>query len=207
MDENAIAARHVQVIGAAPRIEPLAPHELDQSAIAFHESTKVVGNREDRERGLDDLPEFIGTMLRHPALLTKHTELGIYLASAAALPPRDRELVILRIAWLCQAPYEFGEHVIIARTKGFTGADITALKAGSADLHWSGHEAAVLRAVEELFADAVISDATWAELAQAYGVQQLIELPVLVGHYQQLSYLFNSLRLRLHAGNEGLRAT
>jgi alkylhydroperoxidase family enzyme len=206
MDADEIAARHAQVIGVAPRIEPLQPHELDQSAIALHETTKAVGNREDRERGLDDLPEFIGTMLRHPALLTKHTELGIYLASAGTLPPRDRELVILRIAWLCQAPYEFGEHVIIARGQGFTDADIAGLKAGSGDPHWSPHEAAVLRAVEELFANATISDPTWAVLAQSYDSQQLIELPILVGHYQQLSYLFNSLRLRLHPGNDGLAA-
>jgi alkylhydroperoxidase family enzyme len=146
-------------------------------------------------------------MLRHPKLLTKHTELGIYLAAAGTLPRRDRELVILRIAWLCQAPYEFGEHVIIARSQGFTGEDIAGLKSGSTDSHWSGHETAVLCAVEELFADAAISDSTWAELAQCYDPQQLIELPVLVGHYQQLSYLFNSLRLRLHEGNDGLRAT
>lgn len=206
MDQLKIAARHAEVIEVGPRIEPLRSDELDEAAIAFHNSTRVVGNREPHERGLDDLPEVIGTMLRHPELLTKHTELGILLATSANLPPRDRELAILRIAWLCKAPYEFGEHVIIARIQGFDGADIAGLKVGSGDPHWTEHEAAVLGAVEDLFTNAVISDRNWVTLAQRYGARQLIELPILIGHYQQLSYLFNSLRLRLHEGNARLLA-
>jgi alkylhydroperoxidase family enzyme len=206
MGPDEIAARHAEVVGSAPRIEPLRPDELDESAIAFHESTRVVGNREDHERTLADLPEIIGTMLRHPDLLKQHTELGVYLAVGGALPPRDRELAILRIGWLCRAPYEFGEHVIIARKLGFSARDIAALKSGSGDPHWAEHERAVLGAAEELFGNAAIADPTWAVLAQSYDARQLIELPMLIGHYQQLSYLMNSLRLRLHNGNAGLLA-
>ena len=63
-----------------------------------------------------------------------------------------------------------------------------------------------MRAVEELDTDEIISDSTWEVLARAYNVQQLIEFPVLVGAYQGIAYLQNSLRVRLRLENEGLSA-
>src|SRR3546814_7337329 len=56
-----------------------------------------------------NLPEIVRTMLRHPELFARQTDVGIQLLARGALTPRDRELAVLRIGWLCQAPYEFGE--------------------------------------------------------------------------------------------------
>jgi alkylhydroperoxidase family enzyme len=123
-----------------------------------------------------------------------------------ALPGRDREVAVLRIGWLCRAPYEWGEHVLIAKKLGVTSAEIEAITIGSTAPGWSVHDRAILRAVEELYADAMISDATWATLAERYDERQLIELPVLIGQYQAVAYYQNSLRLRLHHNNPGLTA-
>jgi hypothetical protein len=51
-----------------------------------------------------------------------------------------------------------------------------------------------------------ISDATWGMLARRLDERQLIELPIVVGQYQTVAYYQNSLRLRLHTGNLGLKA-
>lgn len=152
------------------------------------------------------LPEIVRTMLRHADLFTCQTDLGIQLLSRGALPPRERELAVLRIGWLCQAPYEFGEHVMVAKKVGVTSEEIEWIIQGSAAPGWSEHDRAVIRATEELYADAMISDATWAVLARRYCDKQLIELPILIGQYQTVAYYQNALRLRLHEGNDGLKA-
>jgi alkylhydroperoxidase family enzyme len=153
-----------------------------------------------------NLPEIMRTMLRHPDLFLRHTDTGIQLLTQGALSGRDRELAILRIAWLCQAPYEWGEHVHIAKKLGLTSADTERITRGSDAPGWSDHEQAILRATEELHKNAMISDATWAALSKHLDERQLIELPVLVGQYQGVAYYQNSLRLRLHDGNLGLKA-
>src|SRR5262249_2898421 len=122
------------------------------------------------------------------------------------LPARARELVILRIGWLCRAPYEWGEHVELAKRAGISTEEIERVTRGSASDGWNDPNRALLQAVEELFADAMISDATWAVLAHHFDEKQLIELPILVGQYQTVAYFQNSLRLRLQRGNRGLRA-
>ena len=43
---------------------------------------------------------------------------GNHVLAKITLPPRDRELLILRTGWRCRAPYEWGQHVVIARAVG-----------------------------------------------------------------------------------------
>ena len=109
------------------------------------------------------------------------------------LPERDRELVILRVAYLCSARYEWGQHVAIARTAGLTDEEILRVAAGPDEPGWAAPDVALLRAVDELHDDFCISDATWAALAERYADEQLIELPMLAGHYAMLAGVLNSL--------------
>ena len=115
-------------------------------------------------------------------------------------------VAILRIGWLCQAPYEWGEHVLIAKRLGIGSDEIERVTRGSLATEWSEHERAILRAAEELHENAMISAATWEPLSKQLDDRQLIELPILIGQYQAVAYYQNSLRLRLHNGNLGLKA-
>ena len=205
--EAEIEARHRAVLGDGPRILPLKPEELGERALELHRATHFISNREpDKQRTLEDLPEFFSTLIRHPELLEASLVLGLHLMGKSTLTSRERELIVLRTGWLCRAPYEFGEHVMIAHRLGFTSEEVDAIKAGSTDPRWTPEERTLLVAVEELHADAFISDATWAALAARYDERQLIEIPALVGQYQLNAYIHNSIGLRLHEGNDGLRA-
>jgi alkylhydroperoxidase family enzyme len=213
-----------QMLGDGPRIPPLDFDEVTSELAEMLAGTiainAAVGSREsdkltdlvkqgdgNRVAGvLTDLPEILRTMLRHPALFKCMTDTGLLLLGNGALPPRDRELAILRMGWLCHAPYEWGEHVLIAKKAGITSAEIEAITTGSTAPDWNVDDRAVLCAVEELYADAMISDTTWATLAARYNEQQLIELPVVIGQYQAVAYYQNALRLRLHHDNPGLSA-
>lgn len=219
-------APEVPRLDAEPRILPLKVEELTGDLLAIVARMVQLNSALDsRDReGLEvlmsnskaavakhtselaRLPEIIRTMLRHPNLFARLTDLGIQLLSQGVLSGRDRELAILRVGWLCRAPYEWGEHVIVAKKCGVTSEEVERITQGSEAPGWSEHERAIVRAAEELYDDAVISDRTWATLAKRLDDRQLIELLVVIGQYQAVAYYQNSLRLRLHEGNRGLNA-
>lgn len=223
-----VELRQALITGHAPRIAPLEVDELNAEALTLLAGLIAVNSTfEPRTpQGAEDLisvhaaatntqgaealgaalPPLIRTMLRHPGLFARQVDISAELLGKGALAARDRELLVLRVAWLSQAPFEWGEHVHIGKTAGISAEEIERITHGSAAPGWSDHDRALLRAVEELRAEAMISDATWATLAQRYDERQLIELVVVIGQYQTIAYYQNSLRVSLHEGNPGLEA-
>jgi alkylhydroperoxidase family enzyme len=154
-----------------------------------------------------ELPEHYLIMLKTPELLKAYSAIGTYFLVHGKMAVRDRELLVLRVGWLLRAPYEWGEHVAIGKNRaGLTSEEIARVQIGSAAQGWSEHDHALLKAVEELFDDAMISDGTWQVLAKTMTDEQLIELPVLIGQYVGTAYVQNSWRIRLRQGNPGMTA-
>jgi 4-carboxymuconolactone decarboxylase len=203
--EASIQRREELILGQAPRILPLEGNAMVDAAI---ESTQRIRQAAGSATPVTaaSIPELVATLMRHPDLFQSVSGLSIQLQGRGVLAPRDRQLAILRTSWLMQAPYAWGEHVKHSKRIGLTSAEIEALTQGSSAPGWNEHERAILRAAEELERDAMISDATWAILAQRLDEKQLFELPVLIGQFTTIAYFQNSLRLRLSAGNIGLRA-
>jgi alkylhydroperoxidase family enzyme len=195
-----IDVREAEIIGKPQRVSALKPDEFDADATAL-----VVRIRQTLGLGTAEIPEVFGLMLRHPGLFRCQIDMGIQLLGKGELSPRERELAILRVGWWCRAPYEWGEHVDIAKRYGITGEEIQRVRGGSSAPGWTEHERAILRAVEELLGNQMISEATWGTLARTWNERQLIEFPVLVGQYFSTALQQNSLRVRLAADNVGLR--
>jgi alkylhydroperoxidase family enzyme len=197
--------REELVLGSLPRIAPLNIDDIPNTAL---ESTRRIRQAAGSSTPVSPstIPELVATLMRHQDLYERVAELSIQLQGRGALAPRDRQLAILRAAWLCQAPYAWGEHVKHSKRIGITSEDIERVTQGSSTSGWDVHEQSVLRAVEELHAEAMISDATWELLSNRLDEKQLIELPILVGQFTCIAYIQNSLRLRLSEGNPGLRA-
>jgi alkylhydroperoxidase family enzyme len=114
------------------------------------------------------------------------------LLQGSKLSARDRELVILRVAWRCQARYEWAQHVGIAREAGLDDDEIRRVALGPSAEEWSTDDALLLRAVDELHDDHCLTDTTWARLAERYTEPQMIEIPMLAGHYALLAGALNS---------------
>jgi 4-carboxymuconolactone decarboxylase len=144
------------------------------------------------------------TLARHPALMRRWLPFGGKLLQAGTLSARDRELVILRVAWLCRAAYEWAQHVAIAKAAGLTDEEILRVPGGPDGSGWSDDDQTLLRAVDELHADHCISDGTWAALANRYTEKQLIELPMLAGHYALLAGCLNSWGVQPEPGGPAL---
>jgi 4-carboxymuconolactone decarboxylase len=193
-------ARDAEVNGKPPRILPLGEHELSEEATDYCKQLRATLGVP--ESGL--IPGVTATMLRHLDLNDAQTQMGIMLAVKGKISPRERELAVLRGAWVTGAPFEWSEHVVIARRCGVSGEEIERVIKGGAAPGWSRHEAALLTAVDELLSRFMITDETWAVLAESWDEQQLMEFPILVGVYAATAMQQNSLRVITEGGKPGL---
>ena len=173
------------------RVPPLGPEERDER------TQELLGT-------LGDLNIF-ATLAHHPRLLKRWSQFGGTLLYRGELPARTRELLILRTAYHCRADYEWGQHVRIGLEAGLTADEIAAVTTDD-DTAWSAEDAALLRAADELHADAHISSDTWAALSNHLTTPQLIELCMVVGQYHLVAFTLNSLGVQREAGVEGLPA-
>lgn len=183
----------------APRIPPQPPAEWSPDLRSM-----MTGERKGRPR-LCDLNIFT-TLVRHPELFKTWLPFGGFLLFEGKLPFADRELLILRTAVNCRAPYEWGQHVRIASGGGIGREVVDRVAAGPDTPGWDERQVLLLRAADELHAGSRISDATWTGLARHLGEQQLIELPILVGQYHLVAFALNSLGVQPEAGLEPLPA-
>ncbi|HUD29102.1 MAG TPA: carboxymuconolactone decarboxylase family protein [Novosphingobium sp.] len=199
MEEFDIAEREAHVVGAGPRIAAVASEEIDEASRALIVAVRAGAGAPP----MVEVPEYMRTVVKHPDIFRCQMEMGAALF-AGRIPARERELAVLRVGWLCRAPYEWGQHVAIAYRVGLGAEEIARVRTGSAAPGWSAHDAAILRGVEELVADKALSDATWDTLARSWDEAQMIEFPMMVGQYVATAYVQNSLRIPLEGGNPGL---
>ena len=165
-----------------PRLPPLSDEELS----------------DDQRRllapfGGDQALNIFRTLARHPGLFRQWLPFGGKLLQGGKLPARERELVILRTAYLCGAEYEWAQHVPMAQAAGVTEDEIVRVAGGPDAAGWSDDDATLLRATDEVVTDRRIGDATWAALAARFDERQLIEVPMVAGHYALLAGVLNSL--------------
>jgi alkylhydroperoxidase family enzyme len=183
--------------GMAPRMEPLPLDERDERTQELLRSLRIPS-----DSGGDELNIF-STFARHPRLLKRWSQFGGTLLNGE-LDPRDREILILRTAWNCQAEYEWGQHVIIGTQAGLTDDEILACTRPMAEGGWSEDDQALLRAADELHAESRISDRAWELLAGRLTEAQLIEVCMVVGQYHLVAMTLNSLGVEREPGVAGL---
>ena len=131
----------------------------------------------------------MATLARHPDLTETFLPFNTRLLLHNTLPPRLRELAILRVARRCACAYEWTHHVKIAARAGLSEAEIEAAGQGKA----AGElDSAVLSAVDELGDTCNLSDRTWARLGEHLDERQLMDLVFTIGAYSLLAMAFNT---------------
>jgi alkylhydroperoxidase family enzyme len=126
-----------------------------------------------------------------------------HILGKSTLPVRERELVILRIGYLCRSGYEWGQHVLIARRAKITDDEIRRIKVGPDAKGWSEADRLLLKATDELHSDAHVSDATWNGLAKHFSTQQLMDIVFTIGQYNLVSMALNSFGVQADPGLPG----
>ena len=199
-----IQERDEYIRGRPPRLPLLPPEErTERQQELLDEMSMVVVDGVHKPREDKSALEIL---IRHAELYKAHMEVAQKYLSDCEMDIRDRELAILRIAWLSQAPFEWGSHVKIAKRNGITSEEIERVMEGSSAPGWRKQDRAIMRAVEELHFDSMVTDDTWSDLQQFYNDKKLIELLILAGQYKTVAYYQNSLRLPLPEGSMGLLA-
>lgn len=120
------------------------------------------------------------------------------------IPLRDKELLILRTAWLSRGDYVWGRHNIMGQNAGLTDEEIQRITRGPDAPGWSDFDATLLRAADGLHLSRFVSEATWDALAERYTQEQLVEVVLIVGNYTQLTMFQNTLGVQLPPDIEGL---
>jgi len=177
---------------AKPRIEPVEKESWNDAQRALLEPIDKAGRLYNVHK----------TIANHPKLARDWLTFATYVLRDNSLPVRDREILILRIGWLCQADYELAQHARIGKRAGLTDDDIKRISNGPDAAGLSDHERLLLRAADELHEDACVSDATWKGLAMTYSTQQMMDLVFTVGEYNLVSMALNSFGVQLDEGLE-----
>ena len=146
------------------------------------------------------------TLVRFPPLYQPRAVQSEYIRTGSTLSGRVREMLILRVGWLCGAEYEWAQHAPIARREGLTDDEVRGIAIGPDASGWSRLDAALLRATDELYRDDTISDTTWATLAESYGEHELIDIVTTVAGYRMVSMLLNSIGVQREPGAESFPA-
>ncbi len=143
------------------------------------------------------------TLANHPDLAKRWMVFANHVLGKSTIPVREREILILRIGWLCRSGYEWGQHVLIGRDCGLTDDEIRAIQKGPDAPGWSAADRALLQATDELHADAHVSDATWAALSERWDTRQLMDIVFTVGQYNLVSMALNSFGVQADDGLPG----
>lgn len=179
---------------AAPRIAPLT---LSQLSWPLRTVLKLAGKWGRRRTGTPIVPDVFLVLLRHRRLFRPWLRFASRLMPFGTLDRRDAELVILRVGWNCRCRYEWGQHVAIGLRAGLTAEQIGRVRLGAEAGGWSPRQAALLKATDDLHRDRVVAPQTWERLATHFAEPQLIEIVMLVGHYEMLAGVLNSVGLPL----------
>jgi len=179
-----------------PRLEPLAEEQWDDETRELLERLQIDGR----------VFNIFRTLAAHPKLLKRWLVFGNHILYKSTLPPRERELLILRAGWLCRAEYEWGQHVVIGKMAGLSSDEIDRVKEGPDAPGWSEPNATLLRAVDELHQQTFISDPVWNRLTASYNTQQLLDLIFTVGQYHLVSMALNTLGVQLDEGVVGFES-
>ena len=110
------------------------------------------------------------------------------LVTVGSLPPRIRELVVLRVAWACKNSYIWGGHVLIAETEGLRLVD-RGSQPELASRPWQPDELLVLVATDELVFNGRLTTARRKRLLEIMTRRQVLEMTVVVGSYRAIAIL------------------
>lgn len=164
-----------------PRVSPLAADELDDGQRAYLRPFTDAKGR---------YPNIFGVLCRHMPLLEAWSGFGLYTMRGTLVDPLLREVLILRTARNCGSDYEWHQHRKIARSLGMGEADIESVRS---DVPGFGDARDLMVAcADDLAHGHKVSDATWAAMTAAHGLEHTLDAVFTVGAYTALAMALNS---------------
>jgi len=133
-------------------------------------------------RNVDTNPPLL-TFARHPPLAAAFSQFNIHLLSTSTLPVRQRQIAIMRTAWICKATYMWSSHLRTSMRCGLEPDIFRPIQAGADDSYFTPFERTVIRATEELVNDRKVGDDSWRALCTEWSSPQMLDFLFTVGCY------------------------
>lgn len=141
-------------------------------------------------------PNLFSTLARNRRLFRRWLWFAGGLMPGGRLSRRDTELVILRVAHERDCAYEWNHHEHLAGRAGLSADEIAGVREGPDAGVFSPHQTMLLRATDEMLGEGTVSDRLWVDLSDAFDDRRLIELCLLIGHYEMLAKTLKTLRVQ-----------
>ena len=171
---------------AAPRIAPLSDAELTDA----HKAIIARFTRDGRANNA------LRTLLRVPELAEAVMPYTTYLMNETSISPRQRELLIMRVAWLHGNENLWAEHAPRARVYGLDDAAIRRIAEGPDASGWDRFDATLLRLADQQYRNSSTTNATWKALSERYDLFNMVDAIETVNHFTTLSIYYNSLGIQ-----------
>jgi 4-carboxymuconolactone decarboxylase len=170
------------VVRSTPRVEPLPEAQWTDVHRQLIEKYARYGQPDNAFKTFLHVPEMVDGVMPYT----------IYLESDTSLAPRQREILILRAAWLCGNDTVWARHAARAREAGMNNLEIHRIAEGPSAAGWDPFEATLLRMADELFRNSSVTDATFKAVSASYDMQHAMEAVETFNHFTVLSMLYNS---------------
>ncbi|MET0187111.1 MAG: carboxymuconolactone decarboxylase family protein [Achromobacter sp.] len=164
---------------------------IDYADITKPETQPLVA-RIQRERA--SLPNLYKMLLNSPPIAEGWLNYLTAVRQKSSLPPQLREMLILRVAVLNEADYEFEQHLPIALKEGCTAQQIEALKVNDLDA-LDGKSRAALSYCNEMTRDIRVKKETFASLREVYSDREIVEITATIGAYNMVSRFLEAIQV------------
>ena len=172
--------------GPAERL-PLVPVDADDPVVSeVFDAVRVIGW---------PVPTLYRALGNSPAMLRAWTAFAWPLRNDATTPRPLRELIIMRVAQLTDAPYEWLAHWDMAVEHGVAVEQLQALGRWRESDLFSENERVALAAADDLTLDLGLADRTWSDLDDRFQPGEIVELILTAAFYSCVSRVLRALQL------------
>jgi alkylhydroperoxidase family enzyme len=146
------------------------------------------------ERG-GKLPNLYRMLLNSPPVASGWLNFLTAIRQKASLSGQLRELVILRIALVNRADYEYHAHAPFALKEGISQAKIDALRDWAESDAFDATERAVLAYADAMTRDIQVDDAVFQAAAAGLDVREMTELTATIAAYNLVSRFLEAIKI------------
>ena len=157
-----------------------------------------------RSIGVDDYiskMNLFRTLLHHPKAAKELNSTIMALVSGdRCLSDREREIIVMRVAWLGKCEYEWGQHWVVSRFFGLKEEELASIREWNQATCFTDKESCLLAATDAVLAMKGLSTELRSRLSQHYPeVQAQVEILACIGNWHMFAVLLNALQIPLES--------
>jgi len=138
-----------------------------------------------------------------PKVFLNFIRLGNAIIGRMELPPRLREIIILRVATLTGSEYEWAQHAPVALQVGVNQKQLDAIPDWKNSAAFNNEERAILQYTDEVARQVKVTDQTFNTLKNFFSEQAIVELTMTIGYYEMVARLLVPLQVELDKRSVG----